>query len=293
LKSTATHTSCYLCNSKSISELHGYEKHHLAKCQTCGFVFSTAVPSEAELIAFYSQDYDRTDYFSPITEKRYNELLDTFEPYRKTGKLLDIGCGYGFFLETAKKRGWEVHGTEVSEEACEKCTAKGIQMHCGKFELQDFQEEFFDIIVSFEVIEHLQNPQELLTRAHQALRKGGLFYLTTPNFNSYLRRRLGPSYDVIDYPNHLSYYTPKTLTKLFTKNGYRTLKVRTTGISVTRLKTSKGASKQQYVSETSDDEMLRYKIEKRRFYRILKHSTNFVLNLFGVGVSLKGWFVKK
>jgi hypothetical protein len=71
------------------------------------------------------------------------------------------------------------------------------------------------------------------------------------------------------------------------------MKVQTTGISVTRVKTSKGKSQQQYVSETSDDEMLRYKIEKNRSFRIMKYMTNFGLDLLGIGVSLKGWFVKE
>ena len=273
--------------------LDEYKDHYLVECRTCHFVFSQAIPSQDELIAFYSGNYDRTSYFSPITEKRYNELLDQLEAFRNTGRILDIGCGYGFFLETAKKRGWEVYGTEVSDEACQKCSEKGINMHCGKFENCDFENDFFDVVVSFEVIEHLYNPLEITTCAHRVLRKGGLFYLTTPNFNSYLRYRLKAKYDVIDYPNHLAYYTSITLRLLLEKAGFKTLKTKTTGISVTRKRTSKGESKQQYVSETSDDEMLRYRIEKRALLRWMKSFTNFWLNTFGIGVSLKGWFVKE
>jgi len=293
LEKTVLHTCCSLCGAIEIDPLKGYETHCVNQCKNCGFVFSAAIPSEEELIQFYSEDYDRTEYFSPITEKRYHELLDRFEAFRQTGRILDIGCGYGFFLETAQKRGWDVYGTEVSEDACTKCKAKGIKMNCGKFDLAEFEPGSFDVIVSFEVIEHLQNPVDIVDRSHTALRKGGLFYLTTPNFNSYLRLRLGPAYDVIDYPNHLSYFTSKTLTRLFKNAGYRKMKVQTTGISITRVKTSKGKSQQQYVSETSDDEMLRYRIEKRRSFRFMKYMTNFGLDLFGIGVSLKGWFIKQ
>lgn len=293
LKPTAEHTNCLICNSSDLRPLEGYEEHHLVECRSCRFVFSQAIPSDKELVAYYANDYDRTSYFSPITEKRYNELLDSFEVYRKTGRILDLGCGYGFFLETAKKRGWKVYGTEISQEACEKCSSKGINMYCGKFENCDFEDEYFDIIVSFEVIEHLQNPKEIVACSNRVLRKGGLFYLTTPNFNSYLRYRLKSNYDVIDYPNHLSYYTSVTLRLLVEKFGFKTLRTKTTGISITRSRTSKGESMQQYVSETSDDEMLRYKIEKRRFLRIGKRFVNFWLNAFGIGVSLKGWFVKE
>lgn len=293
MKPTAVHTDCLICNSPSLRPLEGYEEHHLVECRSCRFVFSNSIPSEEELLEYYSGDYDRTAYFSPVTEKRYNELLDSFETYKRTGRILDIGCGYGFFLETAKKRGWEVYGTEVSREACDKCEAKGIKMHYGKFETCDFEDGYFDIVVSFEVIEHLQNPQEIIKCTNRVLRSGGLLYLTTPNFNSYLRYRLKSNYDVIDYPNHLSYYTAVTLRLLVEKFGFKTLSTKTTGISITRSKTSRGESMQQYVSETSDDEMLRYKIEKRRFLRLGKQFINFWLNAFGIGVSLKGWFVKE
>ncbi len=292
LKPTAIHTHCNLCGGTDLEHMEGYEKHHLVTCNSCGFVFSEAIPSAEELTAFYSDDYDRTRYFSPVTEKRYNELLDTFEPFRKTNRILDVGCGYGFFLEIAKKRGWEVYGTEISSDACKKCTEKGINMHFGKLESCEFDPESFDVIVSLEVIEHFSDPRSTMKCINGVLRKGGLFYLTTPNFNAYLRYRLKAQYDVIDYPNHLCYFTPVTLRLFAEKLGFETLKIKTTGISITRSKTSLGESKQQYVSETSDDEMLRYRIEKRRVLRWGKQFVNFWLNALGIGVSLKGWFIK-
>ena len=98
---------------------------------------------------------------------------------------------------------------------------------------------------------------------------------------------------MIDYPNHLCYYTPKTLTKLFTEHGFNKERLETTGISITRLKTSKGKSNQQYVSETSDDEMLRYRIEKNALLKFGKSISNSVLNLLKIGDSMKATFVKE
>ena len=72
----------------------------------------------------------------------------------------------------------------------------------------------FDIITSFEVVEHINNPKEEINNYNQILRKGGLFYCTTPNFNSLSRRILKAKWNTICYPEHLSYYTIKTLTKL-------------------------------------------------------------------------------
>ena len=118
-------------------------------------------------------------------------------------------------------------------------------------------------------------------------------YVTTPNFNALLRYRLGEQYDVINYPEHLTYFTRKTLQTAFEKNGFKKLRIRTTGMSITRYKTSKGTSNQEYVSETSDDEILRHKIENRWHLKQLKAFANWGLNLFKVGDSLKGTFIKE
>mgnify|MGYP006086292841 CR=1 FL=1 len=270
-----------------------YQKTSLCKCGNCGFIFSRKIPSQKDLKVFYSEHYDVTSYLSPITIKRYNDILDEFEQYRETGNLLDIGAGYGFFLEVAKQRGWNVYGTELTDQAVHKCEKKDLTMFKGPIQSIDFGDLKFDIIVSIEVIEHLNTPVKYVNKAHELLRKGGVFYLTTPNFNSYLRHRLKENYNIIEYPNHLCYYTTKTLAKLFNDNGFRTHKIQTTGISLTRLRTSKGKSNQEFVSETSDDEMVRYKIERNKSLRIGKRFANAILNLFKIGDSLKGSFIKE
>jgi len=286
------HNTCLVCNSIDLKPLKGYESTHLCKCQSCGFVFAQAIPTQQELEKHY-EGYSRNDYLSPVTIKRYHELLDYFEQFRKTGKLIDVGCGIGYFLEEAKKRGWEVFGTEYTDEAIKICESKGITMKKGKLNPNSFEPESFDVITNFEVIEHINNPQEEIQNFNQILRKGGLAYITTPNWNALLRYRLKAAYNVIVYPEHLSYYTPKTLKRLFKSKGFHALKVLATGISITRLKTSSGKSDQEYISETSDDELLRNKIEKNQLLQFAKSAVNKSLTLLGVGGSLKGYFMKK
>lgn len=264
----------------------------MVKCNNCQFVFTKKIPSKQELLDYYSNTYDRTSYLSPITVKRYEEILDRLEEYRHTGKLLDVGAGYGFFLEIAKRRGWDVYGTELTDEAIDHCRKKGITMYQGEFQDLKFDIGSFDVIVSIEVLEHINNPVEFTQKAHEVLRKGGVFYLTTPNFNSFLRYSLKDKYNVIEYPNHLCYYTNSTLEKLFSEHGFRKLETKTTGISVTRFRTSKGKTEQEFVCETSDDEMLRFRIERNPVLKAAKSSTNGVLNILKMGDSLKGYFVK-
>ena len=93
----------------------------------------------------------------------------------------------------------------------EICSKKGIYMKKGVLNPKDYNSQEFDVITSFEVIEHINNPREELQNFYKILRKGGMVYCTTPNFNSLLRYRLKEKYNVICYPEHLSYYTPKTL----------------------------------------------------------------------------------
>ena len=288
----STHKQCLICNSSDLKSIRRYEKHFLIKCNNCSFFFSKKIPTQKELELHY-EGYGRNDYLSPITIKRYNDILDGFEKYKKTKKLLDVGCGIGYFLEAAIKRGWQVFGTEYTDEAIEICEKKGITMHKGILKSENYVEESFDIITSFEVIEHINNPIPELTNFHKLLRKGGLVYLTTPNFNSILRYRLKSDYNVICYPEHLSYYTPKTLKNAFLNTGFQMKKIETTGFSLTRLKTSKGSSNEAFISKSSTDEKIRGTIEANKMLQVIKKLINKLLSIIGKGDSLKGYFIKK
>lgn len=286
------HNSCLICDSKHLSEMKDYEKAHLCKCLSCGFVFSKKKPSK-EIIEKYYENYGLEQYISPITIKRYHEILDKFEPFRKTNRILDVGCGTGYFLNEAKNRGWEVYGTEISQKSVDICSNKGIIMKKGFLNSDDFEPDFFDVVLSIEVIEHINNPIEEITNFFKVLRKGGLVYVTTPNFNSLLRHKLKSLYNVITYPEHLCYFTPKSLKKLFNKVGFKTYQLKTTGISLTRFKTSSGKSNQKIISPKSDDEKIRTQIDSKRIFKFAKNSANEILSLFGIGDSLKGWFIKQ
>lgn len=291
---TRKNTECLVCGSKKLSPLKGYyELHQLIFCSSCSFVFVEQIPPVEELNTYYSDyTYTTESYLSPLTIKSYNRLLDEFEPYRKTNKILDLGCGMGYFLAQAKKRGWDVYGSEYSAAAIPYCEAEGIKMTEGQLQIHAFNTGEFDIITSFEVIEHLNNPKDEVALIHHFLRNGGLFYCTTPNFNSYLRYYLKAEYNIIAYPEHLSFYTRKTLGLLFKNNGFKKLKIRTTGISITRIKTSKNLSDEKYVSPESADEKIRVLVNNP-LLQVVKVMANGLLSVLGIGMTLKGYFVKK
>lgn len=297
--STTKHlTSCVLCESNNIKALKGYELATLTRCKDCGMVFSSENPTLSELEEYY-KGYGRNDYLSPITIKRYHEILDKFEKVRKTNRLLDVGCGIGYFLDVAKERGWEVFGTEFTDKAIEICESKGITMHKGPLNPQNYAPESFDVITSFEVIEHINTPNSEVKNISTLLRKDGLFYITTPNFNSTLRYYLGPKYNVIGWPEHLSYFTPSTLENLMSRHLLRKVEIQTTGISITRFLSSKKPATAEetregtaFISENSEDEKLRNRFETNAFLGLMKKTLNATLSATGKGDALKGLFKK-
>lgn len=163
----------------------------------------------------------------------------------------------------------------------------------GTLNAKNYEPGSFDIITSLEVLEHINNPTVEIGIFKTILRPGGLVYVTTPNFDSLLRYKLKGLYNIITYPEHLTYYTGKTLSKAFKIFGFKTLKLETTGISLTRFRTSKGTSQQEFISAKSDDEKIRSKMDSVWYLKIGKIFINKSLTIIGKGDSLKGWFIKK
>ena len=286
------HEVCLLCGSDQLQKMKNYQHAYLVKCRNCSFVFSERIPTMQELIDHYTSTYSRADYLSPLTVKRYHELLDKFEPYRKSNRLIDVGCGIGYFLQVAKERGWQVYGTEYTDDAVKICRDKGFNIHQGKLDPSVYEPGFFDIVTSFEVLEHINNPNEELANFNTILRQGGLVYFTTPNFNSLSRLSTQELWTVIQYPEHLCYYTRATLGNLFRRHGFRRKKFQTTGFSVTRFQIASTNVKQKYIDEGSADERLRNQMESGAM-SFAKKVFNGIFTLTGTGDTLKGWFEKK
>lgn len=284
------HKVCPVSGSTRIRVLKGYEKNYLVKSEPLGFVFCSRIPTNTELTEHYSK-YNRHLNVPETTLNRYRQLLDEFEKYRRTNKILDVGCGMGDFLAVAKEKGWDVYGTEYTDDAIRVCKSKGISMNQGPLNVEWFQNENFDVITSFEVIEHINNPREDMEIISRLLRKGGVFYCTTPNFNAIERRILGSKYNIIEYPEHLCYYTKKTLKYLMNDFGLSPIWISTTGLSISRLKQAL-FSKKDAISEVSADEQIRSGMQSNKLMAWLVKFINSILNATNGGNALKGLFIK-
>jgi 2-polyprenyl-3-methyl-5-hydroxy-6-metoxy-1,4-benzoquinol methylase len=283
--------TCILCNSEKISPLKKFSSHHLVRCANCGFVFCNRKPTIEELMSIYGY-YPIFQEVSPITLKRYDEVLNSLQKFRMTGNLIDIGCGDGYFAERAMKHGWNVFGTEFTDAKVEFNRRKGISMHKGVLDVKNYSPGYFDVIISIEVIEHINNPQEEVVKFSQLLRKGGAVYLTTPNFNSVSKLLLGMNWNIVSFPEHLSYYTQKTLKHLFKRHGFNTESLKSSGISFSRIQQSTN-EKSRADEFTYTDETVRQKVESNFFLKVAKGVVNAVLNYFSAGDSLKAVFIKQ
>lgn len=284
------HSVCPLCSGERFAPSRLYAAHNLVRCRSCGFWFSRRIPTDADLLAYYG-NYTMIRDLSPVTRKRYDELLLGFQAYRSTGVLCDVGAGGGLFLDQAKAAGWQCRGTEFDPAIVEECRARGLDMHCGPVQEHPWAKGSADVVVSIEVIEHLRWPMQDLRAMVELLRPGGALYLTTPNFNSISKWLNRGTWTVVNYPEHISLFTPATLHRALTGLDMHRVSLRTTGLSITRLKRSHGGSGQAS-SGLSSDEQLRRTIEGKPWLRMAKQAADGLLNIVGMGDSLKALYVK-
>lgn len=287
----SVNSSCPLCKSTKLNnKTIFYKKHKLLICKNCGFVFMEIIPDTQTLINYYANySYQVEKEIPAATRISYNKLLDKLEKYRKNNILIDYGCGRGWFLKEAQKRGWNVIGIEISEKAIELNKKNGISVFHS---LQEINPEYLgkvDVITSFEVIEHFANPHEFISQSYIYLRKNGLFYITTPNFNKTLLRIHLNNHHYICYPEHLSYFSVKTLNYLFDMYRFKKHKILTTGIPLVFTKASSPLTNNDYTIE----EKVQTILTQHKFMLFLKNTANFLLSALRLGVSIKAYFIKQ
>jgi len=148
----------------------------------------------------------------------------------RKGKLLDVGCATGFFLEIAGQLGWEAKGIEISAFACEFARRHmSVDIMCGSLAQAELIPESFDVITMWDFIEHCPDPSTELAHAHRLLKPGGLLALTTPNISSVSARIWGARWMGIKQGEHLYYFSPATIKRLLLKHHLVPIRVKHVG----------------------------------------------------------------
>jgi len=110
-----------------------------------------------------------------IVERIEEEIVESLG-YRAHNRLLDVGFGAGSYLSAASKAGWNASGIEVSKPAFEQARKAGLDVFCGQLLEAHYPENYFDVVLAVEVLEHLPRPRELVREISRILRPCGLFW---------------------------------------------------------------------------------------------------------------------
>lgn len=226
--------NCPICTKTATKELFWAReyilfentKYCLVKCENCNLVFLNPQPTEEELRRFYPREYFCTHedtYRSSIFSSLILDKVKEATRFRKSGKLLDIGCGQGWFLQKMQQKGFEVHGLDSSPVACQLASKKvgSYNIFEGNLFSVDLQEKAYDVITLWHVIEHLNTPIEALKRIRGLLKKEGMLIICCPNFNSFLRAIFKENWYPLFVPHHLFQFTLQTLSRILQISGYK------------------------------------------------------------------------
>lgn len=208
------------------------EQFDLYTCEDCGFTFTQGVPVEAEIGRYYeTPDYiSHSDTKKGVMNSVYHWVrgymlkrkarLVAHKAHRKTGRLLDIGTGTGYFADTMKRGGWQVEAIEKNAHA--RAFAKehfGLEVKPDTA-LKDFEPDSFDVITLWHVMEHLEPLNEVWETLNSLLTEKGVLIVAVPNCSSYDARKYGAYWAAYDVPRHLWHFTPGTIQQLGSKHGF-------------------------------------------------------------------------
>jgi len=147
----------------------------------------------SDLADFYDRMYANEGMKAMRTLEHYQEMFAFIQPVRKGGKLLDIGCGTGYFLKTASEAGLDSYGIDISQVSVDlsKKTAPLAHVACSPGEHLQFESKSFDYIFFGGTLEHFLDPDKGLEEAYRVAKDDAEFLIVVPNKNYWLWRVRG------------------------------------------------------------------------------------------------------
>ncbi len=213
-------------------------------CTHCETVFYNPRPTREQLREYYSkaESYEFwANHIFPETEsvRRKNifrPLADKIEEYLSlngvaTDVLMEIGAGFGIFCDEMKGKGIfkRIIAVEPTPDLAQKCREKELEVIEAPFEELDLSVRSIDCIVSFEVIEHVFSPRELIRKSMRLLKKKGLLVIKCPNIKGFhfvvLGKQKAPNFGL----EHINMFNTESLTILLEMNGFKVLEMATPG----------------------------------------------------------------
>src|SRR5262245_1664155 len=235
-----TAASCPLCGLPPPPPSFTKFGYPISRCR-CGMIYVARVVDAGVLERLYGRNYFTGSTDEPsqgyrgygdeeaLTRRNFADRLALVERCAAKGKLLDIGCAYGFLVAEARARGWGAEGVERSAHAVEAAVAAGLPVVQGDFLTLDRPRSSFAAVTMFDVLEHVADPRPWVRRARELLEPGGVLVIETPDASAPIARVLGQRHHTYTPPNHLSYFTRATLLRLLDEEGFLPALIRRPG----------------------------------------------------------------
>ncbi|MGA0560783.1 methyltransferase domain-containing protein [Larkinella sp. VNQ87] len=236
-------TECPVCGNRAFSNwltctdfLVSREDFTIQSCSKCGFKATNPRPAEAEIGHYYQSDeyISHSDTRQGIVSQLYHtvrsitlrqkvKLITSLSPSK--GSLLDIGCGSGYFLSASRNAGWEVMGTEPdinARQQAEERTKTGLKKSIH--EIAD--EQLFDVITLWHVLEHIHDLTESLDWIGAHTRPKGHLLVAVPNYHSWDARHYKSLWAAYDVPRHLYHFSSDSMKALLKRYGFEVIQQR-------------------------------------------------------------------
>jgi 2-polyprenyl-3-methyl-5-hydroxy-6-metoxy-1,4-benzoquinol methylase len=215
----------------------GYD---VLRCPACGTHFRADLPTSDALQAIYGPAYfsasagetdgqGYADYLGEEPNHRANAVrrLELLERERGPGRLLDVGCAAGFFLDEARKRGWSVTGVELAAGMAEHARDRlGLDVRLGAFADAELEPGAFDAITMWDYLEHSTDPTGDLRHAASLLAPGGLLAVSTGDVASLAARVSGSRWHLLTPRHHNFFFTRASLERAFRDAGFEVVSSR-------------------------------------------------------------------
>ena len=226
---------CIYCHN-SISLFLHKNNYDIYRCTSCGLAITDLHENyESFVKRLYDEQYftggrERNAYADyqrdkPYIVKNFQKFLIAIQKERLTGKLLDVGCATGFFVELALSHGYDAYGIDPSAFAAQKARelVGKKRISVGTLDTLQIPPHSYDIITLFDVFEHLNNPLETLTRIKKLLRPNGILVIATGNTASLWAKVLKKHWTFYIPPQHLYFFSQPLLLRILSDHGYTVL----------------------------------------------------------------------